>query len=291
MAFAPSTLSACDLPQGNKPPRLEAPFFGLLGPNGPLPLHLTEHARARLLNSGDATFSRFLDIFNHRFMLFFYRAWAQARPTVSLDRPHEDRFTVYVGAFEGIAGTKLQQRDEIGDFAKLYFAGILAHQVRNRDGLAALLTGYFRVPVRIEEFVGHWMCLPPRERTRLGAGDSGAQLGCGAILGARIWDRQHKFRLWMGPLTLSQYQSFLPGGKAMPRLVAWVRQYFCFEFEWDVRLTLTGAEVPETRLGQFGRLGWTTWLGTRRGATDASDLILDAERLVSKQEGRGSTHE
>ena len=283
MTFAPSTLSACTPPAEGKPGRIEVRFFGLLGPNGPLPLHLTEYGRARLINSGDATFVRFLDMFNHRFLLFFYRAWAQARPVVNLDRPREDRFAVYVGALEGMAGDKLRGRDDIGDFAKLFFAGLLGRQVRNRDGLVALLTSYFRVPVQVEQFVGHWMPLPPRERTRLFPGEPGAQLGCGTVLGARIWDAQHKFRIWLGPLTLSQYESFLPGGKAIGRLVAWVRQYFCFEFEWDARLVLARNEVPKVRLGQFGRLGWTTWLGTRPAATDATDLTLDAERLISRQ--------
>lgn len=284
MAFAPSTLSSCNLPEGNQQARLEQRFFGLLGPNGPLPLHLTEYGRARLLNAGDATFVRFLDMFNHRFLLLFYRAWAQARPSVSLDRPREDRFTIYVGAIEGIAGTKVRERDEIGDFAKLFFAGWLGRQVRNRDGLVALLVSYFCVPVKVEEFVGYWMRLPQDGQTRLYtsiAPNPSAQLGSGAVLGARVWDRQHKFRIWLGPLTLNQYESFLPGGQAIGRLVAWVRQYFCFEFEWDVRLMLAHDEVPEVHLGQFGRLGWTTWLGKRVTKTDASDLMLDAERLVS----------
>lgn len=198
---------------------------------------------------------------------------------------------VYIGALEGIAGSKLRQRDDIGDFAKLYFAGLLGRQVRNRDGLVALLTSYFQVPVQVEEFVGHWMRLPQRAQTRLLSGDLGtqlaqlAQLGYGTVLGARVWDRQHKFRIWLGPLTLRQYESFLPGGIAIGRLVAWVRQYFCLEFEWDARLVLARAEVPRLRLGQFGRLGWTAWLGTRPAVTDAADLTLDAERLVPRQPG------
>ena len=286
MTFAPSSLSSFYLPAGGRPGRMEVRFFGLLGPNGPLPLHLTEYARSRLLNAGDATFVRFLDTFNHRFLLLFYRAWAQARPTVSLDRPDDDRFTIYVGSFEGLAGSKMRERDEIGDFAKLFFAGLLGRQVRNRDGLVALLASYFRLPVRVEEFAGHWMRLPVRDQTSLSSGgDTSAQLGGGAVLGARVWDRQHKFRIWLGPLSLAQYEAFLPGGRAIGRLVAWVRQYFCFELEWDVRLVLAHNEVPKAKLGQFGRLGWTTWLGTRRTATDATDLTLDAERLSSRQSG------
>jgi type VI secretion system protein ImpH len=281
MDFAPAPLTAFRLPEDGRPGKLDVSFFGLLGPNGPLPLHLTEHARDRLYHAGDPTFVRFLDIFHHRFLLLFYRAWAQAQPTVALDRPQEDRFSVYVGSFEGMAGERMRQRDDIGDFAKLHFAGLLSRQVRNRDGLAALLSGYFRVPVSIDEFVGHWMRLRPEDRTRIGARDSGAQLAIGTVLGARVWDRQHKFRIRLGPLTLDQYETFLPGGKALGRLVAWVRQYLGLELEWDVRLVLKQEEVPKIRLGKYRRLGWTTWLGNRCARTDAADLTLDAERLLT----------
>jgi len=291
LAFAPSTLSSFRLPAEGRPARMEVRFFGLMGPNGPLPLHLTEHARDRLMHAGDATFARFLDVLHHRFLAMFYRAWAQAQPTVSLDRPREDRFSVYVGSVAGLAGAKTRDRDEIGDSAKFYFSGLLTGHRRNREGLTALLTDYFRVPVCVEEFVGHWLKLPTRERTRLGAGNQSARLGGGAVAGERVWDRQHKFRICLGPLTLAQYEGFLPGGTAIARLVAWIRQYFCFELDWDVRLVLLAAELPKVkmRLGQYGRLGWTTWLGTRRTESDADDLILDAEGLTTRRFGEGWT--
>ncbi len=279
MTFAPATLSAFVPPTADRVGRLEVRFFGLLGPNGPLPLHLTEHARDRLFHANDPTFARFLDVFHHRFLLLFYRAWAQAQPTVSLDRPKEDRFSIYVGALVGLAGDKTRERDQIDDFAKLHFSGLLSRQTRNRDGIAALLTGYFGVPVRIEEFVGHWMRLPLRDRTRLGSSAAGSQLGIGAVIGARVWDRQHKIRIWLGPLTLTQYESFLPGGKAAKRLMDWLKHYLCFELEWDARLVLMRKEVPQLCPGRFGRLGWTTWLG-KSAHTVADNLILNAERLA-----------
>ena len=49
-------------------------------------------ARERMRHAGDQTLSRFLDIFHHRFVTLFYRAWAQAQPHVNHDRPAEDRF-------------------------------------------------------------------------------------------------------------------------------------------------------------------------------------------------------
>ena len=128
------------------------------------------------------------------------------------------------------------------------------------------------MPVAIEEFVGHWMFLAPRRADALCAGTAAA-LGGGAVLGARVWDRQHKFRIHLGPLTLAQYESFLPAARAgstsaksagtlLRKLVDWVRFYLCFELDWDVRLRLKREEVPALKLGVRGQLGWTTWLGT-----------------------------
>jgi type VI secretion system protein ImpH len=282
LAFAPATVSAFMLPTGTRPARMEIRFMGLLGPNGPLPLHLTEYARERQFNAGDPTFPRFLDIFNHRFFALFYRAWAQAQPAVSLDRPREDRFAAYVGSLFGLGSAKLLQRDAVADHAKLFFAGHLARQVRNPDGLAQILSGYFRLPVQVESFVGHWMELDDDARTRLGR--RSAALGAGAVAGRKVWDRQHKFRIRMGPLTLAQYENFLPGGAGLERLTAWVRQYLCFELDWDVRLALSAPEVPRTALGRQRRLGWTTWIGKRKKPRPAEDLTLDPERLAARQQ-------
>jgi type VI secretion system protein ImpH len=283
LSFAPSTISGFRLPDARSAfPRMEVSFLGLLGPNGALPLHLTEFARERLMHAGDATFSRFLDVFNHRFIALFYRAWAQAQPTASLDRPQEDHYANCAASLIGLGLSSLRRRDTVPDFAKLFYAGLLARHVRNADGLTALLSGFFRVPVSIEQFVGHWMTMPARDRTRLGA--VAASLGRGAMLGARIWDRQHKFTIRLGPLTLEEYESFLPGGSALPRLVAWVRQYLGFELEWDLALVLARTQVPTARLGAYRRLGWTTWLARHSPRdADVDDLKLAPEHLRQSQ--------
>ena len=123
-AAAPTPMAAFEQAQGDLPPRLQVRLFGLLGPNGPMPLHITEYVRERLRNAGDPTLSKFLDIFHHRFISLFYRAWAQAQPFVNHDRPKSDRFTVYVGAFLGLAPATVRDQDSrrirtIGRFQKL----------------------------------------------------------------------------------------------------------------------------------------------------------------------------
>jgi type VI secretion system protein ImpH len=103
-----------------------------------------------------------------------------------------------------------------------------------------------------------------------------------------VWDRQHKFRIHLGPLTLGQYKSFLPGGMPLRQLVDWVRMYLCFELDWDARLLLKHDDVPALRLGGGQQLGWTTWLGRRRMDICAGDLCLDAEALIDRDGARAA---
>ncbi|MEP6872835.1 MAG: type VI secretion system baseplate subunit TssG [Burkholderiales bacterium] len=275
LSFAPASLSAVTLDTPSGIPRIEVRFFGLFGPNGPLPLHLTEYARERALHHGDLTFTRFADLFHHRLLLLFYRAWAQAQPTVSLDRPNEDRFADHIGSLIGLGTPKHRGRDAAPDHSKLFFSGHLARQARNADGLQATLAAYLRAAVSVEQFVGHWLEIPSTERTRLGAaGASGraptAQLGAGATLGGTVFDRQHHFRIHVGPLRLAAFEALLPGGSALPAVQALLAHYVSLELAWDLRLVLASADVPACRPGRYGRLGWTTWLGRRAGQGDAA---------------------
>jgi type VI secretion system protein ImpH len=73
---------------------------------------------------------------------------------------------------------------------------------------------------------------------------------------------------------LAEYERLLPGGESLRRLTAIVRNYVGDAFEWEANLVLKGGDVPETRLGESGRLGLTTWIGRRPPGRDADDLYL-----------------
>lgn len=276
VVFAPATLAGWEPGTNDRPARLLVHFFGLFGPDGPLPLHLTEYARDRRRNQRDPTFQRFADIFHHRALSLFYRAWANAQPTVSFDRPENDRFALYLGALIGLGMDSLRDRDAMPDLTKLHFAGHLACQTRHAEGLAAILSAFFHMEVRIECFIGAWLVLPADDCTRLAASPATGTLGGTALLGGRVWSRQHKFRVVFGPLSLADYLRLLPGGASFRRLIPIVRNYAGDTLVWDVNLILRRDAVPPARLGQQGRLGWTTWLTPRRKPDDAADLFLDA---------------
>ena len=280
LAFAASTLAAYEPASDTRAARLLVNFLGLLGPNGPLPTHLTEYARDRLRNSGDPTLARFLDLFHHRMLALFYRAWAQAQPTVSRDRPQDDRFATYVASLFGLGQDTLRARDAVPDAGKLHFAGRLAAQPRNAEGLQAILGEFFNVPVAIEEYVGQWLALPAEARTQLSNRaphlSVNARLGASATLGTRSWQAQHKFRIVLGPLARDDYERFLPGGDSLPRLTAWVRNYVGDSLDWDLQLKLRPEAVPALTLGgrhgAGARLGLTTWV-TGRVATRQVDRL------------------
>jgi type VI secretion system protein ImpH len=281
LVFHPTMLGQFRRASGDAKARLAVNFFGLLGANGPMPTHITEYVRDRLRNGGDGTMLAFLDVFHHRLLSMFYRARAQNEPAISLDRPDSDRFAEFVGSLFGIGAPSLRQRDAIGDFAKLHFAGLLANNARPASGLEVILSAYFNLPVRVEQFVGHWMRLPTEIQSRLGRHEEGARLGVTTVLGKSVWDCQNKFRIVIGPMGFADYERLLPGGDSMRRLLAWVRSYAGLALEWDVKLVLKKEETPALRLGaragQGPRLGWTTWPAGGPPLRDPDQLIINPQ--------------
>lgn len=273
LAFAPSML-ADFRPAGEGEHRLDVLFFGMFGPNGPLPLHLTEYARDRERQEHDPTFRRFADVFHHRMLSLFYRAWADAQPAISLDRPDDDRYFAYLGALIGLGAPAAWDRDDLPDHTRVYLAGLMAMQNRPAEGLRAAVEEYLDVPVSLDEFVGEWLTLPEENHLRLGVSESSGRLGLTTTAGARTWYCQGRIRVVCGPLALEEFMRLLPSASTLARLNALVRSYAGDELAWELNLVLEADQVPGTRLGEAGELGWTTWLGRRRDDTDANDVVI-----------------
>lgn len=275
LAFPPSTIAGFTPAKGRTPGRLTNRFFGFFGPNGPLPLHLTEYARDRQRNWRDGTFVAFANMLTHRFMSLFYRAWASGQPSPSHDRS-DDPMARRVAALAGFHGNALKQRDAMPDEARLHFAAHLSMGPKTPEGLTAILSAFFEAPVTIEQFVGSWLELEAGDTWRLG---SRVGLGQGTSIGTRVWSRAAKFRLRIGPLRLADYERLLPGGESQRRLQSIVRTYAGDTLDWDVNLILSGEDVPRAALGGTTRLGQTSWVRSRQEEEDgprpdADDLYV-----------------
>lgn len=277
LSFAPSTIESVLPGNQGAAPRVYLRFLGLLGPNGPMPAHITDFIQDRLMNARDPSMARFLDIFNHRVISLFYRAWASAQKSVDFDRPAEGRFMDYIGSLFGIGMPSLRDRDEIPDRAKLYFSGRLACQARNAEGLGAILQDFFGTPTEIIEFSGVWMTIPEANQCRLGESPETGALGRTAVAGSRKYEGQIKFRIRMGPMKMARLQALVPNGKAFARIRTWVLNYIDCEYLWDLQCVVEASEVRTACLGKLGQLGWTCWTTSRPAVKDADDPIFNSE--------------
>jgi type VI secretion system protein ImpH len=65
-------------------------FMGLFGPNGVLPLHYTQTILDRVRRK-DYALRDFIDLFHHRLISMFYRAWEKYRFPIALERAQAER--------------------------------------------------------------------------------------------------------------------------------------------------------------------------------------------------------
>lgn len=264
------------------PDSVQVGFFGAFGPNGPLPLHLTEYAYQRALNEHDPTFGAFLNVFHHRLLLLFYRVWASAQPTVARDRPDSDRFAQYMRACAGQPTPPgVRPSDPLEAMSSL-LGRHFANRTRHPEGLSKLLCSYLGVPARVEEFVGEWLEIPDPYCWRVGAvrpdnGQPLGMLGTSTRVGTQVWERQFGFEVVLGPLKRSQLEALLPGTTQLRRVTDLIRRYAGGALRWRLRLVLSEPEIQPSVLGRRGQLGLTSYIGSPeqddRGGWE--DLVID----------------
>ncbi len=267
------------------PPRMTVSFMGLTGPLGVLPRHYTETLIQRSAQKDHAS-REFFDLFTHRLVSFFYRAWEKYRCAVGFERAarqetHVDLFTETLYALVGLGPEGLRRRVPFQGKPLLFYAGLLAQRPHSAANLAGILRDHFGVPVTIIQFVGRWLPLSREDWTCLGDKTSlNNKVGTSAMLGQTVWETQSKFQVRIGPLTYRQYRQFLPGGSALDSARTLTRFIASPELEFDIRLSLLASEVPVCRLDTDGegrpQLGWSTWLGSSARYQDAEDLVLVA---------------
>jgi type VI secretion system protein ImpH len=282
-AFPASEIQALEPPPApGEPPRMTVNFMGTHGPQGVMPLvynaFVAERTRAR-----DHALREFLDIFNHRIISLFYRAWAKYRVDALSERPAadgvRDPFAQHLLDLVGLGTPGLQRRLPMSDQALLQYAGLLGPQPRSAVALEQLLADYFDVRAEVQQFVGAWFSIDASSQTSLDDHGPETQLGLGAVVGDELWDCQSRVRVRLGPLARRDYDRFLPGGEAHEQLRALVRFYAGDEIEFELQLVLARDEVPACVLGGddasgASTLGWSTWLRSAPLSRDPDDTVL-----------------
>jgi type VI secretion system protein ImpH len=286
LAFPVSDLSevARD-PAGNW--RLKTNVLGLFGPQGPLPLSLSEEA-LRWSQSGDPSYAEFANIFATRFLQLYFRAWSDSHGISQHDRPEEDRFAVWLGAFAGSGTPAFRHRDTIDEATRVALASIGHGRVRSPVRLRQILELALGDRVSVEEHRVSWIAIEPDDRSIIGR--QGSTLGGNIFLGANLCTVNDQISLSVEAPDLARYRSYLPGGPAHQRLCDLVFWYLHDRTSVSVSLSLPASQIPKARLGASVELGWMAAVAPAFAANDdrpvkVSTFLLDlSRRTVTSQD-------
>ena len=264
-------------------------FMGLTGPSGVLPDHYTALVVERSHQQNkDFALREFFDLFNHRAITLFYLAWRKHRIPEEFERHRQngregsDRFSEMLYAIAGIGTPALRRRLAFRDHLAAFYGGLFSLRTRSAAGLRAMLRHFLQIPVQIQQFHERWLNLPEHSQSSLSSPQRPAgrnlQLGLETVVGTRVRDCQSCFRVVLGPLTRSRFESLLPGQILPQQIIDLIRLYAGPELDFEVQLLLVRADVPSLKFspdtGSNRRLGWTTWLGTGTLPNAADDVVF-----------------
>lgn len=245
-------------------------FMGLLGPNGPLPLHLTD--RVHRDDDEDAALLPFLNLLQDRLIALFFRAWQQATPGHAVgqdDDPLQQRQASLAGVL-GKTGAEAE-RNEPSTTARAHFARFLSRGAASSDVLRAVLAEDLGVDVHVRQFAGGWFSIDRAAQARVGT----ARLGASGVLGSRVWDPAGSFRIRIGPVQREQLLGLLPGGALYERIQGWVRLLGGSHLTWSLQVVLAPEAFEPASLGGTCSLGQNCWISSSIPDRELDDLIVD----------------
>ncbi len=306
LSFAPSEIVSLQPKTSDKkestdpkrgPVEMEVAFWGLIGPAGALPSHYTQQVIDRV-HVKDSAMRDFFDMFSHRQLSFFYRAWekyflaAGYENAARSGNAKRDLIRESLLSIVGRGTTHVRDRLEATDDACIYYAGHFVDRP-TAESLRDMVADYLQLPAKVLSLFGQWLVLAIPERTRLGDTDGHCRLGMDTIAGGRTWDPMSKFRIQIGPVTWPQFQSLMPTGSSLVRVCQFIRSYVGMEFDFDLQVILSADEIPRCRLTAESSpdaapakrdanankavkpyLGWNTWLCSRPPEQDSYEAVF-----------------
>tara|TARA_R110001583_G_scaffold195441_1_gene373605 strand:+ start:5913 stop:6968 length:1056 start_codon:yes stop_codon:yes gene_type:complete len=290
LGFAPSQLEAVkpvrddaqdsEMPMAVRAVELTPSFIGFLGIHGSLPAHYTEQVIESLRMAGDRGAHAFFDLFSNRVVAQFYLAWRKYKLALMYEHDRRRHFLPQVLAFCGLGQDGLRDRlnqapGAIDDESLAHLAALIRQRPVSGTALQRVLSSYFRVAVRLEQFVGRWYRLEAPQCARLG--QANAMLGHDVLLGERVWQCDLRVRIFLGPLPLSTYRAFLPGSERAAAMKKLLQLLTGLRLEYEVRPVLKAEDVKPCRLSgrPVYRLGFDSFVCSRPAASDRSDAAFD----------------
>lgn len=262
-------------------------FMGAANPAsfGSLPMPYSEFVLSLARDTGSAL-REFIDLFDHRLVSLYYRAWEKNHFPIVYERTKSrgsSLFEEMVLSLAGMNAPSLRQKLVVDDRALLARVHAVGARGISAMALADLIQDYFGVPAAIVQFVPSWYSIEDSEISRLGR--QSCHLGEDTCLGSRARMAQSRFRVRLGPLDWPQMADFLPCGVAYPALCELCTLTAGPQFDFDLDLRLAPECAPPLRLGISDGagapwLGWSTWLRADGISGTAAGVIIDGDPVA-----------
>lgn len=249
-------------------------FLGLTGSASPLGAVFCEDViNAEVAD--ERSVSQFYDLFHHRLLSLFYRAWKKYRFPAGFRVGAQDAFTRRSLAFVGVDLEGAVPGSGLPPLIQLSLAPLLSTRARTPRTLRIVLTRLFPgATVRIENFVRRSVRIPEPQQVQLGVRYT--TLNRDYTIGRNVVDRSGRFRVHVGPVGYSLYEALMPGGQLYPTLRQVVEQFTRGVLECELELELAGDDSPRYCLGseRGATLGVTTQLASQRREQPLMRVVL-----------------
>ncbi len=266
---------------------MQVSFMGLTGQSSVLPVHFTELEISRTRDK-DFALKQFYDLFNHRAISFFYRAWEKYRLPFTYERlklqdqQAVDPITASLHSVIGIGGPALQKQLSINAEDMLFYAGFFSTPNRSAISLGAALSDILQMPVEVNQFKGEWVSLLEEDRMRLPVFPLKGQnncLGVDTVIGDEVFTVEGKFQLEIGPLNHKQFESLKPGSQGQEALKRFTRLFVGDSFQFELKFLLEDDAISNWELTEknnsYPGLGLNTWLLGNGEKEPTREIIID----------------
>ncbi|WDE01445.1 type VI secretion system baseplate subunit TssG [Thalassomonas actiniarum] len=256
LAFFPSAISEIKKHPDKHLYKIKNSYWGLFGCNGPLPTHLSEYALQRKIAKKDATLCEFADIFHHRLLSLYYRAWKTGQASLHFDKSTNNEFHKHISALSRNKSFEQQKQS-----TALLYCGLLTNKNTSLAVIEQILAHQLAVTTKLLPLQGQWLQIDAKDLSLLGKSNS--HLGKSAINGRHVFDRLNKICLCLSRLSLRQYLSFLPREAGHRELRSLVNLLVPEEMTIEVQLTLRPGHATSSHLKNNTHLGFNSWLGNQ----------------------------
>ncbi|MDR1476473.1 MAG: type VI secretion system baseplate subunit TssG [Holosporales bacterium] len=241
-------------------------LYGIAGIEGTLPDCYVEKFIIHNKTSRQSIID-FFDIFNNRILFLRYQYMKKYDLSCVSCKLKESIFGNIMFSLSGFENhenytDKLIEQSTIPEQFKISCHNLLWKNTRSSEGLRVILSSFFDLPVKIEQFVGGFDEADKTLQSALGIRKSRFnRLGRDFILGNKTWNTAKGIKVVIGPLAFEKYIKFLPKrhsldqrNSPLQKMKEIIKIYVPHDIKVEIQFLLDKCFVKETLLNGVSRL-------------------------------------